>query len=78
MVSLNCPICEHPIEIADTGKAGKRVTCQNCFAQLALFKHDGQYLLGCAVCKEPVFDPGNCGDCERRRERKTLLEEGRL
>jgi hypothetical protein len=73
-----CPVCENPVEIPDGGKAGARATCTNCFAQLAVFKNKIDYFLACAICKEPVFDPANCGDCERRRERKRLLEEGRL
>jgi len=78
MIKLTCPICENNIELSDSSKAGSRLTCPACFAQLALFKHQGKHVLGCAMCKEPVFDPGNCGDCERRREKKKILEEGRL
>ena len=33
----------------------------------------------CRCCKEPVFDPGRCEECERRHEKKAeLIEEGRL
>jgi C4-type Zn-finger protein len=78
MINLNCPICESAIELTEKTKQKERVTCPNCFAQLAFYLHGGKPILGCAICKEPIFDPGNCGDCERRRERQKLLEEGRL
>jgi len=77
-VDLKCPICETKIELSGDEKPGKRVTCANCFAQLALFKHKGKFMLGCAICKNPLFDPGNCEDCERRREKKRILEAGEL
>jgi len=75
---MNCPICEHKIEVTEKTKIGERITCLNCFAQLGLFKHKGKLVLACAMCKDPVFNPDNCGECERRRESKALLEEGRL
>lgn len=78
MIKLNCPICENAIELPDNSKEKQRVTCPNCFAQLALYKHNGKHVLGCAICKEPLFDPANCEDCERRREKKKILEEGAL
>ena len=78
MIKLNCPICENTIDLPDNSKEKQRVTCSNCFAQLAFYRHNGKPVLGCAICKEPVFDPESCADCERRRERKMLLEEGRL
>lgn len=79
MIRLNCPVCEHKIELADSVKDGKRITCPNCFAQLGLFKTKKQIILGCAVCKEPVFDPSLCGECERHREKKrAILEKGEL
>lgn len=78
MIDLKCPICENKIELPDSTKDGQRVTCPTCFAQLAFYKFKGKNVLGCAICKEPVFDPANCGDCERRREKQKLLEEGRL
>ncbi len=78
MIKLICPICEYPIELADDIKEKNRVTCPNCFAQLAFYMHNGKPILGCAICKEPLFDPGNCGDCERRRERRKIIEDGRL
>lgn len=78
MINLNCPICEHPIELPDSTRAGTRLTCPNCFAQLGLFKHKGKHVLACAMCAEPVFDPANCADCERRREKKKIYEEGTL
>ena len=77
-MELKCPVCEYPIELPATARAGKRVTCPDCFAQMALFKHKGKALLGCALCKEPVFDPKNCEECERRRDKKKILEEGAL
>lgn len=75
---LNCPVCENEIEISEGAKEGKRLTCQNCFAQLALYKYKGKKLLACAFCKEPLFDPEQCEGCERRREKKKIIEEGRL
>ncbi|PIS30242.1 hypothetical protein COT42_03445 [Candidatus Saganbacteria bacterium CG08_land_8_20_14_0_20_45_16] len=73
-----CPICEGPIDVAENARAGERFTCPHCFAQLALHKHKGGLVLGCVFCKENVFDPMRCGDCERRLEKKRLFEEGRL
>ncbi|MFH1386426.1 MAG: hypothetical protein ABIH50_02015 [bacterium] len=82
IIKLNCPICEYMIEIVNTvekkKKQKERITCPNCFAQLGLFQHEGKYVLACALCQELVFDPGNCGDCERRREKKRIIEEGKL
>jgi hypothetical protein len=79
MKKVNCPICEGPIEIGDQDKSGKRITCPNCFAQLGLFNIKGHPILGCAICKEPVFDPDNCSECERRHQKqKELIEEGNL
>ncbi len=75
---MECPICENNIDIAKDAKSGTRITCDNCFAQLALYSHKGKIVLGCAMCKESIFEPENCGNCERRREKKRLLEEGRL
>lgn len=77
-MEIKCPICETKIEIAADARSGQRLTCPNCFAQLAVFSHQGKRVLGCAICKEPLFDPGNCEDCERRRERKKILEAGEL
>jgi DNA-directed RNA polymerase subunit RPC12/RpoP len=75
---LPCNICEYKIDVPDSTTAGARITCPNCFAQLGLYKYKGQFVLGCAICKEPVFDPNACALCERSRERKSLLEEGKL
>jgi primosomal protein N' len=77
-MNLKCPVCEYKIELPDNIRSGKRITCPNCFAQMALFKYKGKPVLGCALCKDPVFDPGNCEECERRREKKKILEEGVL
>jgi hypothetical protein len=78
MPVYKCPVCETGIDIPDNVKVQERFTCPTCFAQLALHKHKRKKVLACAICQEPVFDPANCADCERRREKKTLLEEGRL
>ncbi len=76
---LKCPICETDIEILEKPMSGERLTCSNCYAQLALRKIKSKLILGCAYCKEPVFDPVACDECERRHERKReLIEEGRL
>jgi hypothetical protein len=78
MKTYQCPICDNNIEVHDHTKPGERITCPHCFAQLALHKHKGQLVFACAICREPVFDPSQCAECERRRERKLILEEGRL
>jgi uncharacterized protein YbaR (Trm112 family) len=79
MKAMACPICEHKIELPDSTKEGARMTCPYCFAQLALYKHKGQDILACALCKNPNFDPEECGDCERRREKKkAIIKEGQL
>ena len=79
MPALDCPICEANINFSDEAKAGERITCPNCYVQLALYKHRGKQVFGCALCKEPVFDPARCNECERRHEkRRQLIEEGRL
>jgi primosomal protein N' len=77
-MNLKCPICETNIEISDTSRKGERVTCTNCYAQLAMHLLKKEPILACAICKEPVFDPANCGDCERRKERKRIIDEGTL
>ena len=77
-MKLKCPICEAEIEIPEKTKEKGRITCANCFSQFLLFKQKGKFLLGCAPCPELVFDPMVCEDCERRRERKKLYEEGEL
>ncbi len=77
-MTLKCHICEGDVEISDNTKPGTRITCPHCFAQLGLYKHQGKYVLGCAICKEATFDPDACARCERNREKKSLLEEGRL
>ncbi len=78
MHNFHCPICEAKIEVSDSAKAGDRITCMNCYTQLALYKIKKKHIIGCVSCKETVFNPQNCIDCGRRREKKKLLEEGRL
>ena len=78
MIIHKCPICESEIEVADNAKTGDRFTCPGCFAQLALYRHKHKIIIGCAICKEAVFNPENCEDCTRRQEKKKFLEEGRL
>jgi primosomal protein N' len=78
MKIFTCPICENKIDLPDAIKPKERITCPNCFAQLALHNVNGKLILGCAICKEPQFDPANCGDCETRREKKKILTEGVL
>ncbi len=77
-MKLTCNVCEIQIEIPDKAKPGMRVTCPNCFAQLGLYKVKNEYYLGCALCKDVVFDPTACSKCERNREKKTILEKGEL
>lgn len=78
MQTRKCNVCETEIEIPDNPKHGQRITCPNCFAQMAIYLIKGKHVIGCAICKESIFDPENCENCERRREKKRLLEEGRL
>jgi ribosomal protein S27E len=77
-MKLKCNICENEIEINENTKPGTRITCPNCFAQLAVYKHKGKLVIGCAMCKESIFDPSNCERCERRQEKRELIKEGRL
>ena len=78
-MKMTCPICETKIELPKNTKIGERMTCPTCFAQLALYKHEGKHVLACALCKNPTFDVNECGDCERRKEKKrVLIEEGKL
>jgi primosomal protein N' len=77
-ITISCPVCENPIEIGKALKEGTRFTCPRCYVQLALYRRGGKWILGCAVCKEENFDPENCEDCERRRERKRNFEQGIL
>ena len=78
MKTYQCPICEGPIELDEKTQVDQRLTCPNCFAQLALRKHKHRLVLTCPTCKEEVFDPQNCEECSRRAEKKKLLDEGRL
>jgi hypothetical protein len=77
-MKLKCNVCESDIDIPENAKPGTRITCPTCFAQLGLHKFEGKLYLGCALCKDVVFDPKACGECERRREKKSILKEGRL
>jgi hypothetical protein len=77
-MKLPCNVCETKLDIPEGSKPGMRLTCTNCFAQLGLYKVKGQFFLGCAMCKEAVFDPNACARCERNREKKAILEEGKL
>jgi hypothetical protein len=78
MKTYKCPICDSEIELADDTRPGERLTCPNCYTQLALRKHRGKLILTCPTCKEEVFDPQNCEECDRRMDKKKLLDEGRL
>ncbi|OGC08389.1 hypothetical protein A3F86_02010 [candidate division WOR-1 bacterium RIFCSPLOWO2_12_FULL_45_9] len=78
MSSWHCPICENKIDLRHQPQKGERITCQNCYAQLAFYEHKHKIVIGCAICKESIFDPTGCGECERRHEKKRILEEGRL
>jgi len=77
-MKMKCNICENEIEVKADAKPGTRITCPHCFAQLAVYKHKGKLVLGCAMCKESIFDPSHCDKCERRRELKELITEGKL
>lgn len=74
---FKCPICESPIDVTNK-KDGERLTCHVCFAQLALHRHKGKHYLACAMCKNAIFNPDNCENCESRLEKQRLLDEGRL
>lgn len=78
MLKLSCPICEAPVEVPPLVEERTRVTCHNCFAQLAVYRQKDEIILTCAMCKESIFDPENCENCDRRREKKRIFEEGRL
>ncbi|OGC32568.1 hypothetical protein A2311_04460 [candidate division WOR-1 bacterium RIFOXYB2_FULL_48_7] len=78
MQQLTCPVCETKIDLPAKAKVGDRITCPVCFAQMGLFKHKDKFVLACALCKDPEFDPGKCGDCERRHDQKKLWESGKL
>lgn len=56
MKVLKCPICEANIEISDKTKVGERLTCSNCYAQLALYKHRSK--LGRHERKRQLIDEG--------------------
>lgn len=75
---LPCNICEFKIDVPEGSKPGARITCPNCYAQLGLYKYKGKLVLGCAMCKESTFNPDRCENCERRREKQAILEEGKL
>lgn len=77
-MKLTCNICEGKIDVPENTKSGTRITCPHCFAQLGIYKVKGELVVGCALCKEAVFDPTSCGECERRREKRTIIEEGKL
>ena len=78
MAVYKCPICESNFDVADNTKPGQRLSCPTCSAQLALRKHRGKLVLTCPTCKEEIFDPQNCEECETKREKQRLLNEGRL
>jgi hypothetical protein len=77
-MQLKCHICEEDIDLPANPTSGSRITCPRCFAQLGAYNVKGKWVLGCAMCKVTTFDPMNCGECERKREKQLLLEEGKL
>jgi len=77
-MKFKCPICESPISMPNHLGGGERIVCENCFAELAVHKHKGNFFLGCPFCKEEVFSPTNCGACERRRGKVEKWESGQL
>ena len=66
-MSYKCPVCESPIKVPARAAVGERIVCENCFAELALHNYKGNFFLGCPFCKEEIFNPTNCGPCERRQ-----------
>lgn len=64
MIKLNCPVCDKLIELSGTTKLNDRVTCPNCYAQLAFKKRKSQLELRCSLCPE---GHSVCSEeCERR------------
>lgn len=63
---FKCPVCEHEIQLQEGTKDGDRITCPNCFAQLAIKIEEGRKKLKCALCANPKL--ADCKpDCERRQ-----------
>jgi len=60
---LKCNVCEHRFEVPLKTKAGERITCPNCFAQLSLAIVNGKRTLRCAMCQQGVLECVN--DCEK-------------
>ena len=64
MITLNCPVCDAQVELSKHAKLNDRVTCSNCYAQLAFKKIKGKLKLRCSLCLD---DHAVCNeDCERR------------
>lgn len=73
-MKLKCNICEHEIDVSGM-KEGQRLTCPNCFAQLAVRITNGKKALRCAICK---LDEVECTpDCEvrfKKREKRGFFD----
>ncbi len=75
MITLECPICDTKIKLSKKTKLNDRVTCPNCYAQLAFKKLKGRLELRCSLCP---YGHAECDEeCERRMshlKQKELLE----
>ncbi|MFH2034477.1 MAG: hypothetical protein ABIJ26_07235 [Candidatus Margulisiibacteriota bacterium] len=61
----SCPVCDDPVDLPDTIKAGYRFTCPNWSAQLIIRTFSGKHEVRCAICPTP--DMIECDEsCERK------------
>gem|GEM_PF-4069074 len=64
MFKLTCPICDAEVILDEKSKLNDRITCTNCYAQLAFKKVRNKLELRCSLCPN---DHKEClDDCERR------------
>jgi len=73
-MKLKCNVCEHEIEVSGM-KEGRRLTCPNCFAQLAVNIINGKKVLRCAICRKGEIECS--ADCEIRfskREKRGFFD----
>ncbi len=69
--NLKCIVCEKEFEVPLKTKAGERLTCPNCFAQLSLEIAEGKRVLRCALCKKGVLECGeNCEQLLAEKEKR--------
>jgi len=73
-MKLKCKVCEHEIDAAGM-KEGQRLSCPNCFAQLAIYIIKGKKALRCAICKKGELECTS--DCEvkmTKREKRGFFD----